>query len=251
MKNNFFFVSGASGSGSTIFAQVLTNLHGSLGVGDAHTTLHNPIAEKFAEASNLAWERESDFNSHDFHMARLKKMLTIIETSKEAENMERIVFKRSTISGDSIRPDLRDIQDVFPQAKAIVSFRSPSSAAHSAFSRLLGKSLRHCALQQEEQLTLLSSWASDWPDDALLAIEYEDFCLRPHEYAALLSDFCKAKKEDVTKAIKAYPVDKSEMFGWAKSEKPEIIARLNDFFSPRHGQWLKLAEKARTTRDAI
>lgn len=251
MKNNFFFVAGASGSGSTVLAQVLTNLRGSLGVGDAHRTLTLPIAEKFTEASQLAWERLTDFKSHDFHMSRLKKMLSIIETMQHQEQVDRIVFRRSTQNGDTVRPDLVDIMGVFPYAKVLVAYRDPASAAYSAYSRRLGHTLRHCALQQEEQLTLLSAWVGLFPSDRVMVVEYEDFCARSRRYDGALSEFCGVDVDDMYSVISAYPFDRAEAFAWTKSAKEEDVSRLMEFFSPRKSQWMGLIDRSAKLRVSV
>jgi hypothetical protein len=111
--------------------------------------------------------------------------------------------------------------------------------------------LRHCALQQEEQLTLLSAWIGSFSADRVMVVEYEDLCSRGQGYAGVMSDFCGVRYEDMESVMSSYPFDRSEAFAWTKSEDEAIIRRLSEFFSPRKHQWASLIERSARLRTSV
>jgi len=245
-RKNFFFVTGPAGSGADMVAKILSRVDSVLGLGETHANLDYFLLEKLNEAQKLAWDREMDFMNHDGHLERFKKMMEDLASLEEAAHKTHVVFKRSMVNGDEYWADVQDMRTLFPEAKVIVVFRNPVGATWSAYRRKLGKSLRHCALVQEEHLTILSAQIQQIPLNDSLILSYDNFCDKPRDETMRLAEFCGLDKGEVYKAVEEERIDRRRKDAWKSELAPKHSERLWSFFSSRTPQWSTLLARSKS-----
>lgn len=246
MRKQFLYITGSSGSGSNIIAKILSRVPGVLGVGETHLNFDHFLVEKFNEANHLTWDRHTDFKEHDYHFGRLKDLVSELEKLEQNKAITHVVFKRSILNGDQYRADGIDIQEQYPNTKTIIMYRGPEASAYSAHRRRLGKNLRHCAILQREQLTILARQAET--DKNCLVIGYEDFCRSPENFVEQLAKFSGLPTEEVRTSTRDEEIDISKIDRWKEKLGEDLSARLTKYFSARKSQWIELKRKAAETK---
>lgn len=244
----FIYITGSSGSGSNMLAKALGKVDSVLGIGETHLNFDYYATEKFNEANRLAWNRHCDFEQHDKHVGRFKGLLVDLENSEFGQASTHMVFKRSMITGDEYRSDVRDMLIHYPDTKVLVMYRKPQAAAYSSLRRRLGKNLRHCAIIQDEQLSILSREVLTLSTDKCLVVSYEGFCSNKMKYADLLADFCELPADKVRTAIAELEVDASRMDRWATQLGSAKTERLSRFFRDRAPHWAELRKREALAR---
>jgi len=240
-----FFITGSSGSGANLIARVLSRIEGVLGVGETHVNFDHFLIERFNEAQKLAWDRHADFTDHDRHSDRAKALLAQTAELSQLQQSNHIVFKRSMMDGDGYRADICDMRAMYPGIKIIVVYRNPLGATHSAYRRQLGDNLRHCAILQEEQLTVINGQLNQIPKEDRMIVSYDDFCEKPQDWVVRLAAFCELEPALVLDATQNERINEDRKDAWKKELPPEDLARLMEFFSYRTAQWVTLLSHAR------
>lgn len=245
MKHKFFFVTGSPGSGVTMVANVLSRVDGVLGIGEHGAAFDHFLLDKFAQVSKLAWHRETAFDLHDYHIGAAKAHLERIANMEDMLDYGNVLFARSPMDDDGYRPDICDMRAAYPGVKVVAVYRNPMGATNSAFRNGFGRSLRHCAIRQEEQLTTISAQISQIPPEDRLVLSYDSMCENVRNEIEKLSSFCGLPADAILGAAEAEGIDSSRKDAWKSELGAKSLERLMEFFSYRSAQWAPLTAWAR------
>ncbi len=247
----FIFIIGASGSGTTLLARILSTPDNALALGGNYTTIaEGEAGHGLMLAFNLAteqlWDPHAGQAAHAEARVRTSRVVNRLLALPALADKTHIIYKRSApfFKGDRHRPDLSDIFELFDEPRVIVIYRDPLASTYSSLRRGFAENLRQMAVICEERLTYLAAQAATLASEQYRLIQYEDFCANPGQYAAGLAEFCGFPEETVRQAIAAAEVRPDRIDHWRAECSPEEVRFLTGFFSPRRmAQWANLQPK--------
>lgn len=234
-------VTGASCSGSSVMATILSNIPTMAGIGEDHPGIDHYMKEKFIEANILTWDRLASFRDHGYHMSRLVKTLGGMSGLDMLAEYTHFVFKRSAMVGDKYRLDMNDILETFPNSKVLIMYRDPKAATWSSLKNKTGENLRHCAVMQADQLTVMNSQIRTNPRKRILVVSYEGFCKSPKNMASVISGFCETETSLFMDSLLKTDIRKSSQNQWREEANNEETDQLDQFFRTRNSQWRELS----------
>jgi hypothetical protein len=247
------FLSGASGSGTTLLTKILSAPKCVLGIGGKHRTVPTSdteafhLTDRFNQVTTALWDREGDYLKHAVAAGEVRDIIGQFLSYPQYSGVTHLLAKRSAPfhEGDRFRPDFGDLLDAFPDLRIIVTIREPRASTYSTYRRDFVDNLRYAAVVCEERLTYLSAQIATLRRDRFRVISYEDFCERPHGYGRMLAEFCGLPEDEVMAAIDAEQPDPTKNQLWQTALTPEEQTFLTDFFSERRRrQWAFLTEIA-------
>jgi len=252
MQNyRFIFIVGASGSGTTMLARMLSSPAGCVGLGGNHVSIPKSdhrgyaIARKFKKANDGMWDRTASAARADRGRREMRELIDELLAMPAYRDVNRVLFKRSAPfhRGDRYRPDLSDLSEMFEDLRIVVVSRDPRASTASSHRRRFAGNLRACAVITEEQLTYLSSQLATLDPSAYMSFAYEDFCRAPVEWMGRIAGFCGLPRDLLEQAIREEGIDPRRNEVWQQRLGPEDRAFLNGFFDARRlRQWPNLAE---------
>jgi hypothetical protein len=240
------FLSGASGSGTTLLTRILSAPKAVLTIGGKHRTVPRDdadayhLTDKFNQVTTALWDREGDYLKHAVAAGELREIVGRFLAFPQFSSVTHLLMKRSAPfhEGDRYRPDIRDLLDAFPDLKIVVTLRDPRAATYSTFRRDFVDNLRFAAVVCDEMLTYLAAQLGTLSRDSFRVVNYEDFCVRPHVYGRMLADFCGLSEDEVLAAIEVEKPDPTKNELWQTALSDEEQAFLNTYFSERRRhQW--------------
>jgi hypothetical protein len=247
----FVFIVGASGSGTTMLARLLSSPPGCVGLGGNHVSIPKSdseaygLARRFRKANDQLWDRTATATRADRGRRGMLELIDRLLDMPGYGDVTHVIFKRSAPfhRGDRYRPDLADLVEMFPDLRVVVVHRDPRASTASSHRRRFAPNLRACAVLTEEQLTYLSSQLCTLDPAIYLSFAYEDFCERPVEWMGRIAVFCGLPREPLEEAVRAERVDPGRNEAWQRRLSPEERDFLNRFFDQRRArQWPLLAE---------
>ncbi|NOG51703.1 MAG: hypothetical protein HND48_21435 [Chloroflexi bacterium] len=132
------YVSGASGSGTTLLAQILAAAPQVVTVAGKHRTLSREKDPAFRLAKRInwttrdLWDRHGDVSLYAQARQALPRLVQELLQYEQHAATTHLVIKRSSpfYRGDRYRPDMQDIVDLFPNSR-ILSFTAIHARRHT------------------------------------------------------------------------------------------------------------------------
>ncbi len=242
----FLFVVGASGSGTTLLARVLSGVPGAVSLGGNHTTYTRgepkswAVVEAFDRATANLWDRTAPWERGAKARAELPGLLERLHGLPGQEGISHVVYKRSAPfrKGDRHRPDLSDLSGFHEDWRVIAIYRDPCASAYSSFRRRFGKHLRQCAVTCEEQLTYMAAQLATLPPASFLVVPYESLCAEPRAWAERLGAFSGLPGGALAGALERESLDLTKLDRWRRELAPADQRLLDSFFDARRrAQW--------------
>lgn len=242
----FLFLIGASGSGTSMLSRLLGAPPNCVCLGGSDVTVPRSdraayrLVKQFQKANDHVWHRwgPADRAEHG-RRQMLEKIDELLEMPAYA-GVDTVVFKRSAPfhRGDRYRPDLRDIDRMFPDYRILSIYRDPRASTASSFRRKFADNLRACAVITEEQLTCVSAQLATFPEDRIASFGYEAFCREPSAYIDRVATFCGLDPAPLEAAIAEERVAPDRIDSWRERAAQEDVAFLDDYFDERRrSQW--------------
>jgi hypothetical protein len=245
---NLTFISGLSGSGTTLATKILSAPPEAVSLGGNYTKWADNegpwahLSSKLMEATLHFWDREAEVEDR---LAAKAELLEVIQAIREYDGVVRhVFFKRSAPFqlGDRYRPDLSDLAYYCPDLKFIILFRDPCAATYSAFRRGHNPTLRKCAAVCEEQLTILASQAQLLNASRVFVFGYDQLVETPGRCLSDLAAFCGMETGPILEAARILEIRPGENDKWRIALPPQHASFLDEYFERRQGQWRMLLE---------
>jgi len=186
----FIFITGCSGSGTTMILKIMSTPSRVLTLGGNYTPIKDPLINEFKELTKLMWDRFGDITQH---LGAKKQIPRVVESLLgKYKRKDILLCKRSAPfgKGDRYTPQLSDIVELFKDCKIVIMTRNPIYSTLSSFRRSFGTNLRNTAIMCDEQLSNLNSQLALIDPSIYKIIRYEDYCLNPKKGGIEISKFC-------------------------------------------------------------
>lgn len=242
----FLFLIGASGSGTSMLSRLLGAPANSVCLGGSDVSVPRServayrLVKQFQKANDHVWNRWGPADRAEQGRRQMLEMIDRLLAMPGYDQVDTVVFKRSAPfhRGDRYRPDLRDIDRMFPDYRILVIYRDPRASTASSFRRKFADNLRACAVITEEQLTCVSAQLATFPDDRIASFGYEAFCREPTAYIDKLAAFCGLEAAPLQEAIAGERVAPDRIDAWRKRLDAPAAAFLDEYFDERRcSQW--------------
>lgn len=242
------FLTGASGSGTTLLTRILSSPSSVMTIGGKHRAIKRDGSDLFRQASRFnrltKWMWDRTATVEQYHKARreLSPTLAWIQAHERAASITHFLFKRSApfYNGDQYRPDLLDLIELFPQIKIVLVYRDPRASTYSSFRREFAENLRYASVICAEQLTYLSAQLAALPSEQVHVIGYEAYCADPLPMTRALAAFLgidAAGTDEMLRAVEAEKVDPTTNDRWQRECDSDEADFLNRFFGARQPLW--------------
>lgn len=261
MTNDYrlIFITGASGSGTTLLTKILSSPRCVLSVGGKHRTVGNVnddaayLSRRFNKITKALWDRKGSREQHAEAQDKMPYMVGRFRQFDEYTGLTHLLMKRSApfYEGDQYRPDLDDLIDAFPDLKIVVAYRDPRASTFSSYRRDFVDNLRYAAVVCEEQLTYLAAQLSTLPPEMYRVVGYELFCATPEAHTRQLADFLGLPPDEMLRAVDTEKIDPTRNDLWQQELTEDEIDFVNKFFNARRlAQWRLLQEAANALNNA-
>lgn len=242
------FLTGASGSGTTLLTRILSSPSSVMTIGGKHRAIKRDGSDLFRQASRFnrltKWMWDRTATVEQYHKARreLSPTLAWIQAHERAASITHFLFKRSApfYNGDQYRPDLLDLIELFPQIKIVLVYRDPRASTYSSFRREFAENLRYASVICAEQLTYLSAQLAALPSEQVHVIGYEAYCADPLPMTRALAAFLgidAAGTDEMLRTVEAEKVDPTTNDRWQRECDSDEADFLNRFFGARQPLW--------------
>ncbi|MBC6955887.1 MAG: sulfotransferase [Chloroflexi bacterium] len=235
------YVSGASGSGTTLLAQILAAAPQVVTVAGKHRTLSREKDPAFRLAKRInwttrdLWDRHGDVSLYAQARQALPRLVQELLQYEQHAATTHLVIKRSSpfYRGDRYRPDMQDIVDLFPNSRILVIYRDPRAATYSSFRRGFAPNLHNMAVVCEEHLTLLSAQLQALDAGSYMAFRYETWMQHAQAVTRDVAAFAGLPEQVLLDATERKRLDSSKNDQWRNELSPEDAAFLDTFFNEK------------------
>lgn len=252
------FLTGASGSGTTLLTRILSSPSSVMTIGGKHRAIKRDGSDLFRQASRFnrltkrMWDRAATLEQYHKAQRELLPALERIQAHERANSISHFLFKRSApfYNGDQYRPDLFDLIELFPQIKIVVAYRDPRASTYSSFRREFAENLHYASVICSEQLAYLSAQLAALPPEQVYVVGYEAYCTNPLPLTRDLATFLgidAAGTDEMLRTVEAEKVDPTTNDRWQRECDPDDADFLNRFFGARQPMWGFLHETAHST----
>lgn len=233
------FVSGASGSGTTLLAKILTASPHVVAVAGKHRTLargQDPaflLAKRINWTTRDLWDRHGDVKTYLQARQALPGMVQELLQYEQHASTTHVVIKRSApfYKGDRYRPDMQDVVDLFPDTRILVIYRDPRAATYSSFRRGFALNLHNMAVICEENLTLLSAQLQALEPGMYKAFRYETWMRHARTVTRDIAAFAGLPEQLLVDAAERSNLDIGKNDQWRNELSEEDAAFLDTYFS--------------------
>lgn len=250
-ETQMVFLTGASGSGTTLLTRILSSPSSVMTIGGKHRAIKRDGSDLFRQAARFnrltkrMWDRSASVGSYHKARRELLPTLTRLREHERAQSVSHFLFKRSApfYNGDQYRPDLIDLIELFPLIKIVVAYRDPRASTYSSFRREFADNLRYASVICAEQLTYLSAQLNALPSEQVHVIGYEAYCADPIPMTRALAAFLGIDETgtgEMLRAIEDEKVDPTTNDRWQRECEPDEADFLNRFFGARQPLWQTL-----------
>lgn len=251
------FVIGVQGSGTTMMsrllgypanAEVILGNHISIAGGRESMLVKyfrfrrrsgvGGILDDLEWSSATFWSRKASVKSAEKAKASFMKAVDRFKEVPKYAHVQNLIFKRSApfYVGDSHRPDLLDILDMFPSAKILVMLRDPRASAYSALKRGFVNNIRYSAIICEEQLLLLDARLKAIDEKTCHIVNYKAFCNDPEIHIGKIAELFSMDEAELLKSVKKEGLVKNKNEAWRNKLSKEEVEFLDAYFDNRRMQ---------------
>ncbi|MBK8139375.1 MAG: sulfotransferase [Chloroflexi bacterium] len=247
------FVSGASGSGTTLMAEILTASENVMAVAGKHRTLSRAqdedafrLAKRVNRTTRELWDRQADVQTYMAAKNRLPGMIDELLQFKQHAGTTHVMIKRSAPfdKGDRYRPDMMDMLELFPNLRILIIYRDPRAATYSCQRRGFALNLRNMAIICEEQLTYLSAQLETIDPALYKVVQYEKWMQQGVTITEEIAEFAGIPKQALVEAVKGNRLDGGKNNQWRAGLTDEDAHFLDEFFSAQRRRRWAFLEKA-------
>ncbi len=245
----FVFVSGASGSGTTLLTRILSQASAAVALGGNFVSLPRPDRAIRRELLRLdratadLWDRQGTYPARAEAQRRIPLIVGRLLSRPDLDQTTHVIYKRSApfFKGNRYRPDLWDLSELFEHPRILIMYRQPQAAVFSSLRRGFSKNLLQAAKTCEEQLTYLSAQLGALRPDRYQVLHYEALCENPTALAGQLAEYCSLPPDELRRAMLAEEITAGRNQRWKSELAAADVAFLESFFDRRRlAQWPRL-----------
>jgi len=247
------FVSGASGSGTTLMSEILAESEKVMAVAGKHRTLSRAqdesafrLAKQVNRTTRDLWDREADVQTYLAAKNQLPGMVDELLKFDQYAETTHVIIKRSApfYKGDRYRPDMLDMLELFPNLRILIVYRDPRAATYSCQRRGFALNLRNMAVICEEQLTFLSAQLETIDPALYKVVQYEKWMQHGAAVTGEIAEFAGIPKQTLVAAVQGSRLDGSKNNQWRVGLSDEDAHFLDEFFNEQRRRRWAFLEKA-------